>query len=52
MGYAGNWIAPGVDMIHAFWWKRFTLLHEHLPGQLHASCFGGSFANLNGARYN
>ena len=29
-----NWKAPGVDLIHAFWWKKFSDIHEHLPDQL------------------
>ena len=29
-----NWKAPGVDLIHAFWWKKFSAIHERLPDQL------------------
>jgi len=29
-----NWKAPGNDMIHSFWWKKFSSLHSRLPGQL------------------
>ena len=29
-----NWKAPSVDLIHAFWWKKFSAIHERLPDQL------------------
>ena len=29
-----NWKAPGVDLIYAFWWKKFSAIHERLPDQL------------------
>lgn len=29
----GNWRTPGVDRIHAYWWKHLTNVHEILASQ-------------------
>lgn len=29
-----NWIAPGTDFIHSFWWKKLCAMHPCLPDQL------------------
>jgi hypothetical protein len=35
-----NWAAPGVDKIHAFWWKKLTALHGPLAAQYNAMLKG------------
>lgn len=30
----GNWKAPGLDRLHAYWWKNFTFSHDTLAAQL------------------
>lgn len=29
-----NWMASGPDMIHAYWLKKLSSLHEHLAAQI------------------